>query len=298
MLPAEELVPIAAAAPEPFSFTPSPQPAEAVIAAPEIVATEPGNHATQGPANREELASTELMDRLAEALRRRRQARAASVEVAPALAAAVPAELHSLPRLLPLAAQPAASSAVEPTPIIVPAIMLPLALSPIDFGSLDDDAAVEQPPMRHLAMPGNASAPINGNAVDGLAASLALSQESAQGLPSLSPDDDPEPTDSDDEAYSSLLEMDVLPSPPRQDFIRIEENEATSEAIEPVVIFPGHSVGERSAMAAVAFHDRARADTYTPSSEVASTAYARDPEETERALRAALTSLQLMSGAA
>lgn len=241
-----------------------------------------------------ELGSSALMERLAKSLRRRKsQAMSGqAAEVAPSLQVAAPPVIDTLPRLL---RQPIKADVESEPEAVVPApIKMPLALRPIELGSLDDDAAVDELPLRHLGFIADTPSEFDGSAIDGLAASLALSSE----LASLPDDNELAATDEAEEAYSSLLDMDVLPSLPRQDFIRIEEDEPVGDAIEPVVIFPGQSPLERAEPAPVAEVDALPEVAESAAPTIAALPQARDPEETERALRAALASLQRMSGAA
>ena len=103
-----------------------------------------------------------------------------------------------------------------------------------------------------------------------------------------------------EQGYSSLLAMGS--SFQRPEAVRIEEPH--SDEIEPVVIFPGQgarAVGDvRTPLSASANAPFARPGTATARSETPAageTATQADPEETDRALRAALASLQRISGA-
>jgi hypothetical protein len=101
--------------------------------------------------------------------------------------------------------------------------------------------------------------------------------------------------------YSSLLRVPVMrhaegqedpvaaaadpdPAPaPRQMFVRIDEPVSTPAGAEPVVIFPGHAA--------------APAQTESSAKPLVSGPSMLDREEADRALRAALATLQRMSGA-
>jgi hypothetical protein len=119
-----------------------------------------------------------------------------------------------------------------------------------------------------------------------------------------------------EEGYSSLLN---LSRPDRQQFVRIEEPETDAADIRPFVVFPGDESGEAAPFAkprqsrdekpakAQEFQaaapelevDERRFDRPGGSEGMQSSAPAEpDPEETERSLRAALATLQKMSGAA
>ena len=97
---------------------------------------------------------------------------------------------------------------------------------------------------------------------------------------------------------------------PRQPFVRIDEPEDDLADIEPVVIFPGQAGGaapfanpapfgapQPVAAAPEPVLPGHRFDV-PPVPATAATARAVDPEETERALKSALATLQRMSGAA
>ena len=132
-----------------------------------------------------------------------------------------------------------------------------------------------------------------------------------------------------EESYSSLLDI-GRPSDQRPQLVRIEEPEAEVDAVEPVVIFPGRSarfdppqpvapqpqlvpapveqlvpavVEQPAAAPQLRRFDAPSADAPPANAAVApsgaaSQVPARDPAETERALRSALATLQRMSGAA
>ncbi len=239
-----------------------------------------------------EIGSEELMQRLAASLQRRRRAQSAPV-VPAAVPIAAPELACALPRLRP---QPPAGAAADPAPPTTGPTAMPNALRPFDFGALDDDADFEDLPARHLPFTQPGLAAMQGTAADELAASLALSRQMA----ATKALEDEEPAEIVEEAYSSLIDMTALPTPPRQDFVRIADEPDAADAVEPVVIFPGQSPAERLAATPWPGQDN---DSIANGNESAAIARApqlqlRDPEETERALRAALASLQRMSGAA
>ena len=285
-----------------------------------------------------ELSPVELIERLAQAMRRRahqgqmpaalvdavtslvaatRSAEVADAEAAPfagfaadiapapAYAAGAP-EAEAPEELLLDSEEPGSEpEATLPAPV---RLELPAALRPIDFDDYtdhDDSADLGLPP-RSFAAP----------KVAGSEAVL----DRATPLPEESESDVPE------DSYSSLLELGRAASA-RQDFVRIEEPEADAAEIEPVVIFPGHGArpGLRFAApdpanvaepAAAAFappaQDDAASETGAPQlrrfdapaaiASPKSAAYAggirQDPDEAQRALRSALATLQRMSGAA
>jgi hypothetical protein len=101
-----------------------------------------------------------------------------------------------------------------------------------------------------------------------------------------------------DDSYSSLLAMRNPFAPKDNGFVRIEEPEADDDgAVEPTVVFPGH--GESASADPFAGQNEAR--TFDPPAGSghgpASRSHAA-PAEADAALRAALATLQRMSGTA
>ena len=131
--------------------------------------------------------------------------------------------------------------------------------------------------------------------------------------PLLAELDDAEPESNDgapDDSYSSLLDISVS-ALSRPGHVRIDDHPAAGDAIEPAVVFPGQF--PRFTASAAAHGDGAaptpaaglrRFDPLGSSPNSGGLLSARpvqtigDAEATERALRAALTTLQRMSGAA
>lgn len=126
--------------------------------------------------------------------------------------------------------------------------------------------------------------------------------------PEAEDDAESEEAEADESGYTSLLAMKSPAGLPREPVL-IDDEEGEEGAIEPVVVFPGQMVrqapscpeGQAGATDTMRPFDAPlkRAEqaaslrpTAAPSSRVA------DPAETERALRAALETLQRMSGAA
>jgi hypothetical protein len=197
--------------------------------------------------------------------------------------------------------EPAALSA----PLAIPAAMRPLALDAF----LEDDAALDDTsflPPRHIAMPAAAKSPAP------FAAPAAALQASAPiEAPVASPVPEPDSAleesladAAEDNPYASLLGV----APVRQGHVRIEEAElAADTAIEPVVIFPGQT-GQVVPLAAPAAQAAEEAgfrrfdapDSAGQGQPVAghATAPLIPPDEAAQALRAALSNLQRMSGAA
>lgn len=187
-------------------------------------------------------------------------------------------------------------------PLPIPAAMRPLALDAF----LGDDAGPDDTSFltpRHIAMPSapEPSAPF--------AAPAAVSEASAPveapvALPVQEPESAVEASLADaveDNPYASLLGV----APARQGHVRIEEAEpAADAAIEPVVIFPGQS-GQVVPLAAQAADEAGFRCFDAPESAGQGqpiAGHAATPlipaDEAAQALRAALSNLQRMSGAA
>lgn len=263
------------------------------------------------------LGMTDLASRLAESMARRRAARAAAAgsvgaapapvaEAAPVVAAAPVIPAPVMPEPAPVTAPaPQAFSApvVEPSqpeapvpaaPIAMPSAMRPLDLA-LDLGGFEKEAEPLSSllPPRHIAMP---AAPEP--------APFAMPQANA-------PEPEPEPVEdaaSEDPAheesvsedrFGSLLGVAIQPAGPRAGLVRIEEPEAETAEIEPVVIFPGQMVRPQAEEAAPfrRFDAPSSAEQGQPIA-ADNSAPAVDREEAERALRMALANLQRMSGAA
>ena len=237
-------------------------------------------------------------------------------DVAPILAAAEPAAVPVLAQFT--AAAPAPAQPDFAPPLAMPAAMRPLALDAFP----EDDATVAASLLPPLAMPA-AMRPLALDAFleddAAFAASLLPPRHFAMAAPVtpptelVAPDDD-EPADDDrltadraDNPYASLLGV----APPRPAFVRIDEPAAEAhEAAEPVVIFPGQAppVAAPSPAAPAApaagdgnafrrFDAPASAGQGQPVA-ANSAAATVDPAQAEQALRAALSNLQRMSGAA
>ena len=276
------------------------------------------------------LGMTDLAARLADSMRRRRERAQNQVPAAatPAVAAEAAPELPARPTAfappaepapVPTAyAAPAAPAEQEAAPLAVlaqfaaaaPAAAQPLAASPLDRPAamrplaLDafledvppfDDASLLPP--RHIAMPASAVQPAAFALPGALAAAPAAAAGEQFGEDSLA-------DAADDNPYASLLAV----APARQSFVRIDEVAAdTSETIEPVVIFPGQAahVVPLGAGASPVSEDSGFRRFDAPASAGQGQPVAAgnegamiDPAEASQALRAALSNLQRMSGAA
>ena len=279
------------------------------------------------------LGVVELAERLALAISRRRNDAVPadeSIAAESAVASASTLEPEIVPVALPEAAEVepiwaspsttvAAQLAPEAAPM-VPVPVIPAALRPLDFGADDDDDVDESlssflPPRRFTAPTTGFSASGNSFAAPAAAEPVvgdddfdfADDAEVAVGPGEAAADEQGDVAAKDD-AYGSLLGMKPVT---KQAFVRVDEPEAEDGPIEPVVVFPGQ--GQRLAFAPPSNRfeapDQASApDTMrrfdappapsAPMPVVSAGARPADPEETERALKAALATLQRMSGAA
>jgi hypothetical protein len=217
----------------------------------------------------------------------------------------------------------AAQRFVPPPPGTIPA-----ALRPID---LDDDADTEllpgMVPPRHFSMTATLDNPPHqfeaGQAEDEERHVEGTEPDIGEAAQAREFDEDGNLAEDErelEEGYSSLLS---LSRPDRQQFVRIEEAEVDDGEIRPFVVFPSEdaaSPGPFTKPQVNADLESASADldhgALPPSSETegrrfdrpenakdmakgdAATTPQQDPEETERSLKAALATLQRMSGAA
>ena len=260
------------------------------------------------------LGMTDLAARLADSMRRRRERVQNQVPAAatPAVAAEAAPELPAIPTAFappaeqeaaPLAvlaqfaaAAPAAAQPLAASPLDMPAAMRPLALDAfLEDDSPFDDASLLPP--RHIAMPASAVQPAAFALPGALAAAPAAAAIEQFGEDSLA-------DAADDNPYASLLAV----APARQSFVRIDEVAADAgEPIEPVVIFPGQAahVVPLGAGASPVSEDSGFRRFDAPASAGQGQPVAAgnegamiDPAEASQALRAALSNLQRMSGAA
>lgn len=200
------------------------------------------------------------------------------------------------------APEPAAEAPAPAAPIAMPAAMrsLDLALDLDGFEEAVEPLSSLLPP-RHMAMPAAPQAP----------APLAAPEPAPFAMPQAiapEPEAEPEAELAEDAAseelpaedkFGSLLGVAIQPAGPRAGLVRIEEPEAETAEIEPVVIFPGQMVRPQAEEAAPfrRFDAPSSAEQGQPIA-ADNAAPAVDHEEAERALRMALANLQRMSGAA
>jgi len=240
----------------------------------------------------DELSPVELLERLAQTIARRRAtaaaAAAAEAEIAAKRASEVAAEPMTTrtdqgPIAEPMAepipepvqtfapfAAPSPFSAPSPAP--APAAQpMPAALRPLSFIDDADEDEEELPgylPPRHISM---ATRPLH----HVTPMSRAVADE----------EDEDEQEDVLEEGYSSLLNL-SRPATPRQPFPSLGELEELQAPLEPAASLPRFSrpASLKPVASTPVIHAEAQAESET------------DP--TERALRAALATLQRMSGAA
>lgn len=284
----------------------SPEPAFADPSAPALVAAP---IAVAAPAD---LGMTDLATRLADAMRRRRagaeaKAPAQAPELADVGAATMPVSFEpaTVPAPIPAAFEPvpevpqftalapAAPAPAAPSPSLEPHA-LPSAMRPLALDAfLEEDAALDASllPPRHIALPSQA---------------IAAAPPTLELVATLASED--EPADAvEEENYGSLLGL----GPARNPFVRVDDPAADVQAAEPVVIFPGQAplsatqtavLGAPGAAPDVGsfrrFDAPASAGQGQPLAAASNALPPVDPAEAERALRAALSNLQRMSGAA
>ena len=258
----------------------------------------------------DELSPVQLVERLAISLQRRRQAVAA--EAVPAVLNPAPGTDFAQPAVAPLQrlVQPAIGAPVQPPAVAAGAPLAPLAmpaaLRPLDFeAQADEDEDLDEaaldflPPRQFSWQAQPAAEPLFGKP----AAETRIDEE-PEHLPDTAEDVDLE------ESYSSLLDL-SRPGTQRASFIRIEDGDDDDGMVEPVVVFPGQrtplatpvagSPAASQAAAAPAPGSPASSAARLfdrPSDSSAMPARSVDQEEADRALRAALATLQRMSGAA
>jgi len=238
----------------------------------------------------DELSPVELLERLAQTIARRRATAAAAAAAEAEIAAKRAPEVAAKPKTRgtdqgtiaePMAepipepvqtfapfAAPSPFSASSPAPAAQP---MPAALRPLSFIDDADEDEEELPgylPPRHISM---ATRPLH----HVTPMSRAVADE----------EDEDEQEDVLEEGYSSLLNL-SRPATPRQPFPSLGELEELQAPFEPAVSLPRFSrpASLKPVASTPVIHAEVQAESET------------DP--TERALRAALATLQRMSGAA
>jgi hypothetical protein len=235
-----------------------------------------------------------LTERFANALRERRE------RVAAATQATAQSEGENAPLVLPRFAS-VAQEPDEDRPVA--ALAMPAAMRPLvpDDESMEDDDYSSFLPLRRIPMEKPETEQVKSPSSDESTSAMAEFTL----LPShLAPFESE--VDEAGSNYPSLLDISSS-SPPRQLFARIEEPATDPAAIDPVVVFPGQSSHYSATLPATSVESPTAMQRFdAPGNAVAGQSVAamhsaiapEDSAETERALRAALASLQRISGAA
>lgn len=301
---------------------PRPEPSDTFVAdEPRMAEAIPSGPASSdiATASLERLGVVQLSERLALALQARRERRAVAA-VAPSPTVGITTEDHA--DFAPAAIAPTAPPVVsEGEPLTETFIAPPPAPTPFPvapFAAEEPEEEAEIPALaRSLSMPRLGS--VASAAVE--APTVPVAPELERGLeilarrapkppvedavaPEAGDQDEPSPGDESDElaeevleeGYSSLLAMGV--GSPRAEAVRIEEPH--DDEIEPVVIFPGQgarALGEAPTALGAPFARPGAGLLPTEPASLTDPAGRADSEETDRALRAALASLQRISGA-
>ena len=329
-----EEAPVVFAAPAPFAAPVAPVAAIAAPAAVALVSSEPLREALNPQAIAEapldSLGVVQLTERLAIAMRVRRERDARRVEAEAAQVEEAPIVLPSLvavrtPEPEPEAGREPESVAVFPEPAIArfaaPSAPLEMPQSfrtPLRFDD-DDEHGDEDAAMPALAR-SLSLAPAMAAEQPAAEVEAPLPDEAlARGLEILArrsgqpvvPEQHAKPSPEADQAeldaealedgYSSLLNLSRVPA--RNGAVRIEEPE--SDEIEPVVVFPGQAGASARALPGP-FSAPPSPNSSPPAAPfgvheaaaapASATAKPRDPAETDRALKSALASLQRISG--
>lgn len=290
-----------------FAPEPAPQPQPEIAAAPaapepveplstRLAQLSPDAEADLRAVAVDSLGVVQLAERLAMAISRRRAASEAPAVLAPA-APPVPQVIAPPPLPQPgtmagpfadlapslenVPSPPAfAPAPAEPVAVAPFAPAMPASLRPMNFDEHDDEPLDMVLPPRSFA---------------------------AVAAPAVADDAPVTGTEAEDDNFGSLLGMKTTL---RQNFVRIEEPVEDFADIEPVVVFPGQGAqapfanpapfGMPTPAAAVVPEPVAAGHRFDipPVPSAVPSARAVDPEETERALKSALATLQRMSGAA
>ena len=171
-------------------------------------------------------------------------------------------------------AQPSAQPATQPS-------ALPSAMRPLSFDDTDDDSLESVLPPRLFGKP----AQVETGAGQAFAAPPVVEQSAP---PSVDSSDG-----ANEESFGSLLGMKPTL---RETFVRVEEPVDEGAPVEPVVVFPGQAA--RTAPFDEASIRRFDSPGAMAPGNAPSAPTTTNPQETERALKAALATLQRMSGAA
>lgn len=225
-----------------------------------------------------DLGMVQLAERLGASLQKRRNARPASQpDFVAGLKADFGIETAAEPEIVPGSAIFGGSAFAEvapdapPPPPVIPEALRPLPLSLAEEEDEDDDTLIP-----------SLSLPLSGLSIP---APVAASDDEEE--------DELDDIGEAEENYSSLLAMNN-PFRAQTEFVRIEEPEPEDGTIEPAVVFPGETAAPEEAAAS----EKPEARPFDSPGIGKPARTKADPEETERALRSALATLQRMSGAA
>lgn len=244
----------------------------------------------------DDLGMLELAERLGRAMERRRQLAASAAPITLPRLSGASLDAATFDPFAGETESPFAALAPKTAPGQIPAPLRPLSFGPTSAEDEDEalpDVLESLLPPRRIKVP-------------------------ALPIPPVDELDEPEAEEiSATDDYPSLLDV-SRPLVLRQQFVRIVESDAESDEIEPVVIFPGQA--SRQIMPSFAGDEPTGADpieapanpglrrfdapmgavpgAIRPISGSPPSPVMNDPEETERALRSALATLQRMSGAA
>lgn len=244
----------------------------------------------------DDLGMLELAERLGRAMERRRQLAASAAPITLPRLSGASLDAATFDPFAGETESPFAALAPKTAPGQIPAPLRPLSFGPI-LAEDEDEALLDV--LESLLPPRRIKVP-------------------ALPIPPVDELDEPEAEEiSATDDYPSLLDV-SRPPVLRQQFVRIVESDAESDEIEPVVIFPGQA--SRQIMPSFSADASVEADSIEapanpglrrfdapmgavpgairPISGSPPSPVMNDPEETERALRSALATLQRMSGAA
>jgi len=268
------------------------------VPAPEAVTEPAEGRADWANAEPDALGLVQLVQRLGSSLERRRAWLAERPAVADAPAPAVPQEFEAAPaeEAAQAMAQYFGRSETPPASPVAPAeppasehaeraspgppLLRPLAVVEDDDDHDDSLADFSLPLRRPVALAPVAAEP------QADAADAEPEDEASHG----------------DAGYSSLLAMGNPFAAARTEFVRIDEPEAEADAVEPTVVFPGSDAAAPAFVAPVSARTMpapaAGYRLFDPPGNSPTLAAARPTADTDAALRAALATLQRMSGAA
>lgn len=237
----------------------------------------------------DKLSHVELLERLALSMRAKRGAASVPEPAETVFASGTDEPARARIDVGELA-QTSNISLAPPVPVI------PAALRPIGFDEVDEaDHLPTFVPPRYFAQVHYGDGEVRQAAPDAPSEQQEVVQADTQSEPQAADalrHVEVAEADELEQGYSSLLSV-SRPGAGPQRFVRIEEPANHSAEIEPVVIFPG-----KEPISGEGPFTRPREAANTQPIDHAVERLAQDPQETDRALRAALANIQRMSGAA